>query len=519
MGKGILYTFLNKNSQKLTLKSLFLLIFVTITGAAWAEGDLGGRVTVTVSPDSVRVLRNPLSGWVMYLGRAWDENFWAERGYDSMPAGDTVVRVSDYATTAYLRTSWSSLEPEEGKYAWNDPDSRLARLLSSVARRGLRLAFRIVVDGRDQGQNTPMYVFEAGAKGFSDPSMPGVLSPYPDDPVFQAKYEKFITAFAAEFNDPGRVEFIDAFGLGKWGEAHGLRYADYGNKAAVFDWITSLYAREFTGVPIVINYHRLVADTMSWAPAHPDSERLLESAVGKGYSLRHDAFGMTGYYREWERDFAARWRHRLPIIFEGGWITGAHHRYWIDPSGAYRQGHSEDVRRGEYEAAREAAVNMMDLRTGDEVTSWFGTSFDLVKAFIAEGGYRLYPSAVTLPAGARAGATVTIDHTWENMGWGYCPTNIPQMEQRYKVAFALIAAGGRVALRQVDTATDLSTWLKGAPTSYTTTIETATLPPGRYTWAVAIVDTATGEPGIEMAVDPATLIGGWLPLGAIMIEN
>lgn len=47
---------------------------------------------------------------------------------------------------------------------------------------------------------------------------------------------------------------------------------------------------------------------------------------------------MTGYYEQWEKDFARAYRFRLPIIMEGGWITGAHHRYWIDPSGKYRQG-------------------------------------------------------------------------------------------------------------------------------------------------------------------------------------
>ena len=90
-----------------------------------------------------------------------------------------------------------------------------------------------------------------------------------------------------------------------------------------------------------------------------------------------------------EKEFARKWNFRLPILMEGGWITAAHHRYWIDSSGNYRQGHSEDVRRGEFEASREAHVNTMDFRINDEVTSWFSQTFDLVKRFVAEGGYRL----------------------------------------------------------------------------------------------------------------------------------
>ena len=198
-------------------------------------------VTTTFLPDSTRVLRNPLNGWVMYMGRTWDENFWDKMGYDKMSVGDSVVRVSDYANTCYVRTSWSSLEPEEGQYVWQNPDSRISRLFQSVLDRNMKLAFRIVVDSRDQGQNTPLYVKEAGACGFQDPNNPSVWSPYPDDPVFQEKYAKFLKALATAFNDPDKVDFIDAYGLGKWGEAHGVKYGDYSNKEKVFNWITDLY--------------------------------------------------------------------------------------------------------------------------------------------------------------------------------------------------------------------------------------------------------------------------------------
>ena len=116
-------------------------------------------VTVSIMPDTVTVLRNPLNGWVMYLGRNWDEQFWTNQGYDAMPADHhkTTVKVSDYANTCYIRTSWRSFEPEEGQYIWKNPHSRLMKLLRSCLDRHMKLAFRIVVDSRDQGQNTPLY--------------------------------------------------------------------------------------------------------------------------------------------------------------------------------------------------------------------------------------------------------------------------------------------------------------------------------------------------------------------------
>ena len=384
--------------------SVVLLLFCSANLSACSGGDNNGdegngsgelpagNVTVKITPDKKTVLRNPLNGWVIYMGRGWDENFWTTEGYDnvSVPELAEPVKVSDYASTCYIRTSWSSLEPEEGKYIWKDPTARLTRLLKSVLDRGMRLSFRIVVDGRDQGLNTPQYVFDAGAHWYKDPGPTNEAtalarkSPFPDDKIFQEKYTKFIEALAQEFNDPDKVDFIDAYGLGKWGEAHTMIYEDHSKKKQVFEWITDLYSRCFTKVPLVINYHRLIGaeNTSGWGALDPETEGLLESAINKGYSLRHDAFGMNGYYQDWEKQFAARWNYKRPIIMEGGWIVNQH-RYWLDPMG-YREGHPEDVRQGEFDASAEARVNMMDFRAAKSIGADIEADYEQLKI---AGGY------------------------------------------------------------------------------------------------------------------------------------
>lgn len=506
------------------LAKLFLPLVASLVITSGSYAKESDAVTVRFDADTVRVLRNPLQGWVMYLGRTWDENFWQERGYDSMRAAgmDKPVRVSDYASCAYVRTSWASFEPEEGKYAWNDPDSRLMRLVRSVQARGLRIAFRIVVDGRDQGQNTPQYVFEAGAEGYYDPKAPGKnKSPYPDDPVFQEKYAKFLRAFAAEFDDPEKTEFIDAYSLGKWGESHSMIYRDNANKQRVFDWMTDLASDCFRNVPLVIHYHRMLGDPDDdgWGSVPADAEKMIEKAVKRGYILRHDAFGMTGYYQDWEKAMAAKWNFRRPIIMEGGWITGAHHRYWRDPSGLYREGHAEDVRKGEYEAAAEARVNMMDFRINDETRSWFEDAFPLVKKFVAEGGYRLYPAEVTVPTNAKCGSKVEFSSIWRNLGRGYCPTNMPQWKQKYKVGIALLDNSGKPVRTFVDKHSDLSKWLLEAPGHCRAKVSLKGIVPGRYTWAVGLVDTSKGnEPGLEAAVGTEHIQDGWVKVADITIN-
>lgn len=327
--------------------------------------------TVKVPVDTERVIRNPLNGWVMYAtGNLSADMFDA---YDKMevPGLDVYVHVSDYANTLYLRTSWTLFNPEEDVYAW-DVNDEFKWLINYAKERGLKLAFRVVVDSRDKPYDfTPAFVREAGAEGFESKSgKRTVWSPYCDDPVFQAKHEKFMKAFGERFDNADEVDFIDGYGLGKWGESHAVAYKAPANREKVYKWIVDLYLANFKQVPLAINYHRLIGTPDSWAAVDADSERLLDYAVEKGYILRHDAFGMTDYYPEWEKTYARKWLYKRPILMEGGWIVyKKHHSYGKDPRG-YKT--PFDVRKGEFDDSKEARVNTMDFRVG-ETNTWFNS--------------------------------------------------------------------------------------------------------------------------------------------------
>lgn len=520
-------------TYKMTVK-LLLMALISMYSAACSSTNLeqtaiekkDDQTVVKPKYSQRKVLRNPLNGWVMYASRTAPDSYWDTEYYVS-DLGKK-VKVIDYASACYIRTSWASLNPSDGVYAWNDPSSQIGKLIRGAAERGVPVAFRIVVDGRDQGLNTPKFVFDAGAKYYLENSnFPTRITPIPQDPIFQRYYEKFIQAFATTFNDADRTAFIDAYGLGKWGEAHNVVYEDKNTpsgkpteqvKEEVFDWITDLYTKYFDKVPLVINYHRVIGDPISWGAPNPNSDKLLVKAINKGYSLRQDAFGMTDYYQSWEKNFAKTWNFKRPILMEGGWITTGTHRYWIDPSGKYREGHPEDVRQGEFDASAEAHVNMMDFRAGGETASWFEKSFSLVQRFVSEGGYRLYPDQVSLPAKVSSGASTAITHRWRNMGWGYFPNNIPQWNYKYKVAFALLDDKGQTKKVYVDKDSEPSNWLKDNPVSYTLTTK-IDVAPGNYSWAVAIVDTSKeNHPAIALAVNGDITGTGWLKLLDVQVQ-
>lgn len=506
-------------------------------------GVPAGNTEVKVLSDKTTVLKNPMTGWVMYLSADSDLSYFDTEFYISSIGKN--VKVRDYASACYIRTKWRVMNPADGQYFWQDPDNNLNKIVHKAWELGLPVAFRVVVDGRDQGENTPQFVFDAGAKywlendRYPDRKVPDVL-----DPVWRKYYEKFIEAFAAEFNDPEKTAFIDAYGLGKWGEGHNVCYeglvqnsnGEYEGvvsdrtteyKEETMEWITGLYSRCFTEVPLVINYHRQIGHPKSsGAQAQPDSEHLLEIAIGNGYCIRADSFGMKNQdwgYNNWERQFARKWNFKVPVIMEGGYIVDSPGHQ----SGMLGDGYNSpaEVREGEFLDSQEACVNMMDFRVGNETRSWFEDAFTYVDRFVQEGGYRLYPDKVSVPVDVELGSNVTVTSRWVNLGWGYCPTNLRQWNQKYKVAFALLNDDAEPVYEFLDEDSDLSTWLKGSPVSYSMDISMKGVALGAYTWAVGLVDTTRTdsrgihEIGINMAVNSKMLTDdGWAELATVNVH-
>ena len=163
---------------------------------------------------------------------------------------------------------------------------------------------------------------------------------------------------------------------------------------------------------------------------------------------------------------------------------------------------------------------MMDLRVKNEVDVWFRKSFGRVKDFVQKGGYRLYPDQVSVPSEMSAGSRLTISHRWVNLGWGYCPNNIPQWDYKYRVAFALLDESDAVQALFVDTDSDPSAWINGRPTSYEFKLTLPEIPAGEYTWAVGIVDTSKENAvGIRMALPADRLTdAGWARLTAVSVR-
>ncbi|MDR2850236.1 MAG: hypothetical protein LBW77_06840 [Verrucomicrobiota bacterium] len=456
---------------------------------------------VRVEEDTDSLVRNPCMGWGLYddaSGEVQDADaYWA--------AQDAAAR--RYASFFYVRWRWSDMEPEEGKYAWLHNEN-YKKLVQGALDRGLKLCFRVYDNGQDNlRQGTPDYVRRAGAQGYTVKGAQEFWTPYADDPVFQEKLTAFVKAFAAVYDTPDTVDFVDGFNVGWWGEAHHIKLLDDTKAAAVFDWYTSLYAASFTRVIPVWCFNNQVGF---------DTERAI--ALPKGFAMRRDGLG-SRWFSDKEHAIAAQVFGRTPLIGEACYWGGASDD---DPYLRSETKYVFKTWRDAYEQTIKDALDghfqTLDLREVVETRRWVSRADDLVRQFMVKGGYRLHPVEVSLPRTLTAGQSVTVAHTWRNTGNGYLPNNLANWGYKYKPAFALLDGRGTMVKHWVDEQAEPSDWLAGKDHAYAFALQAEGLPSGTYRWAVAIVDRKKGDtPGIRLAVKGRETVDGWLPLADVQV--
>lgn len=497
------------------------------------NGDITMK-EVAMTEDTKSLLRNPAMGWNLY-----------DDAYDHVADADTYWSTMDryareYASCLYIRWRWSELESEEGIYAWDDPNSNFSKLIAGARERGLHIAFRIIYDSGDNvKQSTPEYVRKAGAQGYTyedkfitdkltDYSRGSLWSPFPDDPVFKEKYEKFIAAFADRFDDPTFVDYIDALALGMWGECWFVPLSDKTiggtlnttmspKHKEVFTWFTDVYSRHFKNVLLCFN---VLTET--------DMEFQINEAVRKkGYVMRRDGLGSAGFHGEINKintmfpevcffSESYYWMINQPY-------NPTNDYYKSDPmfgtngNGQYKSW--RDVLIQTYNHAIDSRANTLDMREAGEAENWDTNAKDYIQNFIIRGGYRFFPVKLQIPETIKNGSILKINHQWVNRGVGMLPNHKPQWNYKYKPAFAIIDKDGKTVKVFVDTEAEPSTWLFGKKASINT-LETTLdgVKAGKYRLATAIVNTQNdNRPEIKLAIKEEQ-VNGWYIISNINIE-
>ena len=452
-------------------------------------------------PDTLKVLRNPAMGWVMY-SEGWELYPYFQQNFDRVNVDSfwkemDEVEAHKVSTILYIRAVWSAFEPEEGKYAW-EHDPEFIKLVEGAKQRDLKLAFRVFHHSGDQEQQaTPEYVFKAGAKHYITKEGPNkewkFKNPYYDDPVFMEKFDAFVRALAAEYDDPETTDFIDAYGAGRWGEGHGVDVQNPENMASVIDGITGIYAKHFHRILPVYN--------LSYVDWEYSKELVYEK---KGFLPRRDGLG-SHWFPQVSKDRVNEYFFpKYPLIGEGCyWLndpTGANQKNWYELDKEYTfSSWPEAIAYGTEDALKHHS-NTYDLRVPLQAKMWIEELPKVVQKFITHGGYRFYPKEIKVDFLDRG--SLEVNHTWTNLGVGLLPNHHPNWNYKYKVAFGFKnKETGEVVGIKISKQSDPGQWIKGNDFGYSTSMKIpADIDIDDFELVVSILNTETNRPEIELAL-------------------
>jgi len=224
---------------------------------------------ITVRPRERPGFRlNPGKGWMLMMPGAGPEAFahWP------------------WVSLAYYRVCWSELEPEEGRFAWDNP--RWEGDFRRWTEQGFPVGLDVMCCNPHGGVYcTPKWVHDAGCRGrfyrrdSGDPMAHGKVmdrwEPDYDDPIFKERLRNFLVAFSQRYDDDPAVEFITLRSYAPWGEWWGLATSE-----KTLNWMVDLHIERFGRTRLLIP----VSNEQRF-------EGVIKPAVLKGLGVRKDGLG------------------------------------------------------------------------------------------------------------------------------------------------------------------------------------------------------------------------------------
>ncbi len=464
--------------------------------AALASNRLpAATVTADLSPlhDATRVLVNPHKGWYHHYPDNHPDKYRIARDEDLLefPGMDHL----------YLRLAWAYLEPREGEFNW----AFVEPLIAKWTAHGLGIAFRIScketsTDRPEQQFATPRWVKEAGTRGgfyrMGQPTGPeGPWEPYYGDPIFLAKLDRFLAAFAARFDGRPEVRYVDIGSIGDWGEGHTWAGSRTEPGLVVRKQHVDLHLRHFKRTPLVIS------DDFVYALRDPGERRTLhEHILAHRISYRDDSILVDGYLPGHSGTFTVRSAElfaeahlQTPTVLElEHYGTVKQLGNWDARPGSSLARHGRgragpDFFRGALELLRATYIGYHGY-----AREWLADNPALTRELLNRCGYWLFPLSLERPAKLVPGQAASFRLRPENRG--VAPPYHPY-ELRLK-----LATPGRA--RTVTVGRAGRTWLPGKPIEVRWTLTPpADLPAGKYSLAMGLFD-ATGprERPVEFAL-------------------
>ena len=452
-----------------------------------ALGPLLAQDPVVVRPKEIDdVLTNPGMGFMTFQrfngdalneGQKWTEGF--PIAYQEFK-GSLENRNHPATTIAYFRVYWRYIEPERGKYNWEQFDNAL----KAAHDRGQTLLVRIAPygsSGTAKDDVPDWYRAEAGDESskLSDKKW----RTDPESPRYSERFGGLIRAFGQRYDGHPDLEGVDLAIVGAWGEGAGADKLTAKTREALVD----AYLESFQRTPLLM----LLTD------AKTNKYAISRKPVGWRVDCLGDMGGfsptwshMCDYYPEAIVNFgmAEAWR-KAPVSLEVCWVM----QTWKD------KGWDVDY--------------IIDQSLKWHISSFNGKSSAVpaewkpqVDRWLKKMGYRFVLRKFTYPPVVAARGKLDFASWWENKG-------VAPAYRQFPLALRLKNASHSAVLR---TDADIRTWLPGDAIYDSSVFVPADLPVGEYDIEIALLDPFTGLPKVKLAI-AGIQPDGWYTLGKLKI--
>jgi len=273
-----------------------------------------GRIVVHPKTHS-RHLRNPGMGLIMY-------------GVPDPPP--------DVADLFYITLVWHDVEPEEGRYVWDQPI--LKRAIAAAEKYDRKIAIRMVTSWQNYERPIPDYLVDQGVRLFppnpkwQENKWEHFYEPEWWHPKYIEAYERLIRAYGKRFDGDRRIAWIDMRYYGWWNEGH--------RHGASVDWPESVDLRKYN--IRMIDLHReafkktpLVIQTATDRDVPYPEGTAIDYGIEKGAWMRRDGFGP--FLNEEEKELIRSHRMDSILVAENGgslrdFMAGKIRKWWVKDS-------------------------------------------------------------------------------------------------------------------------------------------------------------------------------------------
>ena len=386
--------------------------------------------------------------------------------------------------SAYMRWTWSDLEPLEGQYAFDMVDDWLRRCRDD----NQALAFRVMLSWPGHEGTIPQWLINKGIK-YTYSECPEEGAHYEvdlEEPIVWEYHEKLIKALGARYDGHPDLALVDIGSVGLWGEWH--NYCD-----------TALMPGDETRKAVIDLYYEAFPTTPLTALVGDDKNVMYANAKGRS-AWRGDCWGNgTEPDGSWNHHRNVYWP--MANLMPDGWKTGT---VALEPCGTLG-GYPTSVKEVVEDALKWHATFIQN-KSHAIPANWLPEIENLVMKI----GFRLFLKYLAFDEAVSAGSDLQLTLKFQNQG-------IAPPYRDHRLAFRL---NGKNDAKQAVWMSGISIkgWLPGEKVVTVSYKLPGDLPSGDYELQMGVVFHNSIEHTIPIA-NKGKISDGWYKLGNLKVTD